>query len=274
MQRSTGAPRTTGMPSAGRRDRADGVKGRNVEPREPNNTDGQGPDYGPYRGTGGLGSDYRGGFAGGAATGGSEGLTLCAWERRTEYGLLNALYLTTRDVLTGPQRFFQRMPSRVGLLQPLLYAVAIGVIASFMAWLWSLAGTSLQTLAGAAVGKMFSGPLWSFASFIASPLTVAILVFVHAALMHGMLMLLGGNQLGFEATFRVAAYGQAASLLVVLPFCGGLLGIILELAIDVMGLYSIHGTDPWRAAVAVLVPALVCASSLGAVIVLTLLGAH
>jgi hypothetical protein len=41
-----------------------------------------------------------------------------------------------------------------------------------------------------------------------------------------------------------------------------------------MGLYSIHGTDPWRAAIAVLAPAMLCAASMGAVIMLTLLGAH
>lgn len=241
-----------------------------MEPREPGETSGQDRGQGTYGGTGGLGGDYRGGFA----AGGPEGLALCAWERRAEYGLLNALYLTTRDVLTGPQRFFQKMPTRVGLVQPLIYAVILGVIASFMAWLWSLAGSSLQTLAGAAVGPLFKGPLWTFVSLLTSPLTVAVLVFAHAALMHVTLMLLGGNRLGFEATFRVAAYGQAAAVLGMLPFCGGMLAIILELAINVMGLYSIHGTDPWRAAIAVLAPALLCASTMGAIIMLTLLGAH
>lgn len=245
-----------------------------MEPREPGETSGQDRDQGPYGGSGGLGGDYRGGFAAGATAGGPEGLTLCAWERRAEYGVLNALYLTTRDVLTGPQRFFRKMPTHVGLVQPLIYAVILGVIASFMAWLWSLAGSSLQTLAGATVGSLFSGPVWTFVSLLTSPLTVAVLVFAHAALMHVTLMLLGGNRLGFEATFRVAAYGQAAAVLGMLPFCGGMLAIILELAINVMGLYSIHGTDPWRAAIAVLAPALLCASSLGAIIMLTLLGAH
>ena len=245
-----------------------------MEPREPGDPRGQDQGQGPYGGTGGLGGDYHGGFAAGGAAGGHEGLILCAWERRAEFGLLNALYLTTRDVLTGPQKFFRKMPTHGGLVQPLIYAVILGVIASFMAWLWSLAGSSLQTLAGAAVGPLFSGPVWTFVSLLTSPLTVAVFVFAHAALMHLTLMLLGGNQLGFEATFRVAAYGQAAAVLGLLPFCGGMLAIFLELAINVMGLYSIHGTDPWRAAIAVLAPAMLCAASMGAVIMLTLLGAH
>ena len=41
------------------------------------------------------------------------------------------------------------------------------------------------------------------------------------------LMLVGGNKLGFEATFRVAAYGEAASILALVPFCGGVIGVLL-----------------------------------------------
>lgn len=244
-----------------------------METHESGGANDHGHGRGAYGGTGGLGGAYQGGFAAGGPPEGPEGLALCAWERRAEYGILNALYLTSRDVLTGPQRFFRRMPTRVGLLQPLLYAVILGVLASFMAWLWSLAGSSLQTLAGALAGPLARGSAWNIVSLLASPVTAAAFVFAQAALMHLTLMLLGGNQLGFEATFRVAAYGKAASVLGLLPFCGGMLAIILELAIDVMGLYSIHGTDPWRAAVAVIAPAVIGAATVGAVITLALLGA-
>ena len=86
------------------------------------------------------------------------------------------------------------------------------------------------------------------------------------------LMLLGGNQLGFEATFRVAAYSKAASVIALLPFCGGIVALIWELAIDIIGLYRIHGTDPWRAMVAVLGPALICISTFGAALALVIVG--
>jgi len=217
------------------------------------------------------GDNGYGGY-GGFQEKGPEGLQLCPWERREQFGFLNALYLTTREVLMSPQKFFHRMPSRVGLTQPLLYALILGVTAAFLGWMWSLAGSSLQVLVAEDLGDAFRGPLWSFLAFVGSPLTVAIAVFVRAALMHLMLMLLGGNQLGFEATFRVAAYGQAAGVLALLPFCGGLVALLWELAIDVIGLYSIHGTDPWRAMVAVLAPALICASTIGAVVMLALMG--
>ncbi len=236
-----------------------------MEPHDKNGDNG-------YAGYGGTGNGFGSGFADGFADKGPEGLRLCPWERREQFGFLNALYLTTREVLMAPQKFFHRMPSRVGLTQPLLYALILGVTAAFLAWLWSLAGDSLQVLVAEDLGKAFRGPLWSFLVFVSSPLTVVIAVFVRAALMHLMLMLLGGNQLGFEATFRVAAYGQATGVLALLPFCGGLVALLWELAIDVIGLYSIHGTDPWRAMVAVLAPMVLCASTIGAALMLAVLG--
>lgn len=203
---------------------------------------------------------------------GPEGLHLCPWEERARYGFLNALYLTTREVLTGPAAFFGRMPTRVGLAQPLLYAIILGAAAALLAWVWAMAGSSLRTLAGGGLLEGVFGPVPSFVRFAASPLLVALEVFLRAALFHVTLMLLGGNQLGFEATFRVAAYGKAAGLVTLLPFCGSGVALLWELAIDVIGLYRIHGTDPWRALVAVLGPAVICLSSLVAAAALVMMG--
>lgn len=195
---------------------------------------------------------------GGGAYGGPEGLQLCPWERREQYGFLNALYLTTREVLGDPSRFFRRMPTRVGLAQPLLYALVLGIATTLLGWIWSVSGASLKSLAPGSVLQDILGPMPSFLRFVASPLTVALDVTLRASLMHLMLRVLGGNQLGFEATFRVATYAKAAGVVALVPFCGGVAAPLWELAIDVIGLYRIHGTDPWRALVAVLGPALLC----------------
>jgi hypothetical protein len=203
---------------------------------------------------------------------GPEGLQVCPWEERDRYGFLNALYLTTREVLAAPGPFFGRMPSRLGFLQPLLYAIVLGMLAALLGWIWSLTGSSLRTLASGGVLHDLFGPLPSFVLFVASPLTATLDVAVRAGLMHLLLMLLGGNKLGFEATFRVAAYGKAAGVVALLPFCGGIVAVLWELAIDIIGLYRIHGTDPWRALVAVLAPAVLCFSSLAAAVLLVILG--
>lgn len=187
-----------------------------------------------------------------------EGLALPPWEERQRYGFLNALYLTIKDVLFAPGPFFARMPSRIGLGQPLLFAVVVGIISAFFSWMWSLTGSSLQMFVAEDLGEVFRGPLAYSAVFMLSPVLVIAGVFVFAGVIHGCLMLVGGNRLGFEATFRVIAYDQAVSILALVPFCGHIIAVFWSVIILIVGLHKIHDTDPWRAVVAVIVPVVIC----------------
>ena len=226
---------------------------------------GNGPDE---YGTGGFDENVDEGFG----TTGTEGLLLPPWERRERFGFLNGLYLTIKDVLLTPQTFFHRMPSQVGLNQPLYFALVLGVVAAFFVWMWSLAGSSLQMFVADDLEEVFQGPLYSFFAFLFSPITVAILVFLKAGLIHLVLMLVGGNRLGFEATFRVAAYGEAAAILTLVPFCGSVIGVLWGLFITIVGLYSIHETEPWKAVVAVVAPMVLCLSFISVSAILVMMG--
>jgi hypothetical protein len=218
------------------------------------------------------GGDFGTGVDEGFGTAGTEGLLLPPWERRERYGFLNGLYLTIKDVLLTPRTFFHRMPTQVGLAQPLYFALVLGIVAAFFGWMWSLAGSSLQMFVADDLAEVVKGPLYSFLAFLFSPVTVAILVFLKAGLIHLVLMLVGGNKLGFEATFRVAAYGEAAGILALLPFCGSILGVLWSLFITIVGLYSIHETEPWRAVLAVIVPMILCLSLVSVSAILVMMG--
>jgi hypothetical protein len=206
------------------------------------------------------GADFDAEVDDGFGTTGTEGLLLPPWERRERYGFLNGLYLTVKDVLLTPRTFFHRMPTQVGLAQPLYFALVLGVVATFFVWMWSLAGSSIQFLFAEDIKELMHGPILAFSLFIFSPLIVPICVFIQAGLIHLALMLVGGNKLGFEATFRVSAYTTAAGILAMIPFCGSFLGTLLSLYISIVGLHKIHGTDPWRAVLAVLIPMVLCLS--------------
>lgn len=192
------------------------------------------------------------------------GLLLPPWERKDRYGFLNALYLTIKDVLISPGRFFHRMPTAVGITQPLQFAIVLGVIATFVSWMWSLAAGSVQILLSENVADAIGDPIINFFIFLFSPVLVAIGICIQAGLTHLMLMLLGGDRLGFEATFRVAAYGEAASVLLLVPLCGSLLAVVWSVVIFIIGLYSIHEIEPWKAVLAVLLPAILCFTVFGA----------
>lgn len=212
------------------------------------------------------------GIQDGFGPGPQDGLSLPPWEQRETYGFLNGLYLTIKGVLLSPGRFFHRMPSRLGLAQPLLFAVVLGVAAAFFSWMWTLTGSSMQVLLQDSIAEAVKAPIYSFVGFLFSPVLAAFAVFIKAALLHVMLMLVGGNRLGFEATFRVAAYGEATSILALLPFCGSVIGAVWALVVTVVGLYSIHETEPWKAAVAVLAPLVLCLAATGGALSLLLVG--
>jgi hypothetical protein len=50
------------------------------------------------------------------------------------------------------------------------------------------------------------------------------------------------------------------------------IGVLWSLFITIVGLYSIHETDPWRAVVAVVAPMAVCLSLISASAVLVMMG--
>jgi hypothetical protein len=110
---------------------------------------------------------------------------------------------------------------------------------------------------------VIEGPVALFIHFVTSPVSITVTVFFEAAILHLCLMLFGGNKLGFEATFRVAAYGQAAAILALIPFCGTPLGILWSLLVTIIGLYSIHDTEPWKAVAAVVLPMVLCLTLVG-----------
>ena len=201
-----------------------------------------------------------------------EGLSLPPWEQRENYGVLNGLYLTIKGVMIAPGPFFHRMPTRQGLLQPLLFALVVGVAASFCSWMWTLTGSSLQALVQESFEEAVKAPIYSFLAFLFSPLTVAVVVMLKAGVIHLVLMMAGGNRLGFEATFRVAAYGEATSILALLPFCGSVIGALWALVVTIIGVYSIHETEPWKAVLAVLAPMLLCLGATGGALSLLILG--
>jgi len=193
-----------------------------------------------------------------------EGLLLPPWEDRARFGALNGFYLTIKEVLLAPGTFFHRMPTGIGLVQPLLFAVIIGVIGAFFEWMWTLTGSSLQLFFTEEIADVMSGPLLYGLFFLLSPVFAAVTVVITAGLLHLGMIVFGGNRLGFEATFRVVAYAEATGVITVLPFCGRWIGIIYGLVVAIIGLYRIHDTEPWRAALAVLVPTALLLSCSGA----------
>jgi hypothetical protein len=197
------------------------------------------------------------------------------WERRDTIGLLNALIETTKQVLSQPAVFFRSMPVTGGLGGPLLYAVIVGYVGLFASTIYNLVFRSVLTSSLSRMGgnsdverlaSYMQGGAGLVVNLIFGPVMIVIGLFVSAGIVHLVLLALGGALRGFEGTFRVAAYSQAASLFNIIPGCGGVIGLVYTIVLLVIGLSEAHGISRGKAAVAVLVPfVLICCCCSGVI---------
>src|SRR6266568_7463776 len=193
------------------------------------------------------------------------------WDRRQELGIVTALVETTKEVLTGPSGFFRRMPVAGGIGSPLLYAVVIGYLGLLLSAVYSAVFLLVRGAAGAvALGPLSDRP--ELAAFVAAlqgwggiigqavfgPIGIVIHVFIWTAIIHLMLLLLDGAGQGFEATFRVLCFSHAASVLAIVPLCGGPIAGLWSLVLWIIGLTYAQRIPTWKAAAAVLLPIVLC----------------
>jgi hypothetical protein len=169
---------------------------------------------------------------------------------------------TAQAVLLQPVEFFSTMRVRGGLGPPIAYGiigtVTGGIFASFYQFLFSTYGAGLQGTDAAreqaVVSLLSTGCLT-----VMLPVITVVSLFVSAAITHVMLLLLDGARRGFEATMRVAAYGNGSTaLLNLVPICGGLVAGIWAIVVTVIGISRAHEISTGKALAAVLLPMLIC----------------
>jgi hypothetical protein len=196
------------------------------------------------------------------------------WEHRQERGFLNAFIETLAMVLTKPDLAFRTMKIEGGLAEPLLYGLIGASVGAIVSLFLSLGLQSLglftgqrdtfAVLAGLGIG--------SIAFVVLVPVFVVIGLFIGAAIVHLCLMIVGGANKPFEATFRVIAFSQGSTgPLQIIPICGGLIAGVWALVVNCIGLARAHETSTGRAVLAVLLPLIVCCG--GAILIAIMFGA-
>jgi len=189
------------------------------------------------------------------------------WENRQTLGFFPALFENVRLCLFEAAKFFEQMPKRENLGAALGYLTILGWVGAAGGFLWSLALRGPQmallrnmgiepparTLAPALEGILY------FGAILLAPVFILIAAFIWCAIVHVILWIIGGAREGFEATLRVYSYSAGStSLFHLVPICGGLVGLIWSLVLQIIGLSRAHGVSPGKAAVAVLLPLALC----------------
>jgi hypothetical protein len=98
--------------------------------------------------------------------------------------------------------------------------------------------------------------IWIFLTLMVGiPLAVVFNMFVYSGILHLMLLMVRGGKGGYQSTFRVVAYSQAALLWNIIPFMGSWIATVWKLVIQIIGLHEIHHISYSRVIMAFLLPA-------------------
>jgi hypothetical protein len=188
-----------------------------------------------------------------------EPLKSCPWEERESLGFITAVTSTLKESLLKPGEFFRKMPVTGGIGSPLIYAMIWGTLGMMFAVVWQiLSGGMLEMFARPPGLRHEFGPRYLLALAVLSPLFAIMGLFIGSGILHLCLMLIGGNKKGFEATFRVVSYSYGAQIFSAIPFCGGFIGAIWMIVIEIIGLKEAHGISGGKAALAIFLPLIFC----------------
>jgi hypothetical protein len=195
--------------------------------------------------TGSGGTEGPGGSSGG--TGGAPPRASAAPGGEFDYrDPVQSFVNTARNVVTVPGVFFRGLIGHGDLVNPLIFAIICYEISAILGGLLAVVGVSGQRGFGSFLG-----------SLVLAPIGAAIGLFIGAGILHLLVMLvIGSRNAGFAGTFRVSAYSSVTSLVSWIPVIGwiaSLYGIYLA----IVGVREVHNTTTGKAAVVVLIPALI-----------------
>ncbi len=166
---------------------------------------------------------------------------------------------TTVAVVRQPARFFAHLPRSAGYVNPLIYGLVCIVIS-----------TALDFLAFEVLGLPTFGDVTALAQsptdagrqvidLLRDVILFPLVLLVFAAVTHlAVRIVLGRENSGFQATFRVDAYSSALLLLEWLPYIGWLVSVY-SIYVWIVGIREVHRTTTGQAIGILLLPALVIA---------------
>ena len=195
------------------------------------------------------------------------------WERRAELGFFTAWMQTLQQALLEPAKLFASARRDKGAAQ-LGFAVlntsvfwALGQILERPLLIGQrdqlrrvLEGMSGNPDVAPMVERLLkaqllaSSPSWVVALALLTPVFTFVLLYVNAAVTHGIAAILGQAKRGFPATFAACAYACAPLVLLAVPACGSIVGLIWLVALTGIGMKVTHRISAAGAAASVLAP--------------------
>ena len=181
------------------------------------------------------------------------------WERDPS---AESFWETTNLVLGSPGEAFRQMQRDGGIGNPLgfiMVGTVLGNLATIIYFIialgifWAAFGEfDPAEFAMMAVGNLVQNVIGSVSQ-------AAIGTFISAAIFHVCLLMVGGGQAGYEATYRAVCFTWGATyILHLIPFVGPIIGFFYGIAVLIHAFTHTHQMGGGRATIAVLLPAAFC----------------
>jgi len=191
------------------------------------------------------------------------GTVITPWER-TEGTWLSRIISTWRGVCLSPSRFFYSLKTDGMVLRAFLYGwlfMTVGLLASSLYRLAFMPEFMEQLKKSAGAQELMTGDLalietLALWSVFLSPVIAAAAILINSALYNLVLKAIGSAPKGFGGTLKVVSYASSPMILLVLPFVGGIVAFIWNMALCIMGLTLVHRTTQIRSMLAVVFPPL------------------
>jgi len=144
------------------------------------------------------------------------------------------------NILTKPAEFFKSMHKSGGFLEPVIFAIIMGIVAGIIQAIINILGLSYVS----------RGFLDSLGLIIFIPLAVIIGSFIGAAIMYFIWKLMGSQE-NYETSYRCVAYltvlAPIAAILGVIPYAGVILNALIGLFFIVMASIYVHNIEAKKA---------------------------
>lgn len=150
-----------------------------------------------------------------------------------------AIPQTAIKVLTSPSAFFREMPKTGGFIEPLVFALVMGII-----------GGLIQAVLGIVGLRFVTGAAMALASIILLPIFIVIGSFIGAAILFVIWKLMGSQE-SYETAYRCGAYISAltpiTTILGIIPFIGSPIGVVLMTFFIVIASVEAHNIPSQKA---------------------------
>lgn len=189
------------------------------------------------------------------------------WDKRRQTGLLRAWAATTWETISKPVDFYRRLDPRGRVGEAFVFSLLSFLwLFIFYAGLCLLIGAivlAVLLIEGTHIGAGEVAIVVGVMAFyvVAIPVCLFGWLLLLALVHHVVLLLLGGGRQGLGATVRVDLFTSGVVLAQGIP-CLNYIAWIWYTVLFGFGLRQVHRDDPWKPAIAVATPILLCCGCL------------